>query len=271
MKDEARNPDREARDRARQSVYQFLSLALSDPRSKRWGNLLRQPVQEAAAAAAELLRLDPAAKPGRPAPGERPPEHLDLTPAIEALRASPRAVEEEHDRIFGLLSPRDCPPYETEYCPQTFSVFRSQKLGDVAGFYRAFGVEPSRDHPERHDHIALELEFMAWLIAKEQHAVSGGKEPEARICRTAQRRFFREHLAWWVPAFALALRRKADGREDSGRPARSFYGAVGSVLPAWIAVERAFLNVDPPVELVAPKAGDAEGPMCGSCGFVEAS
>jgi TorA maturation chaperone TorD len=176
---------------------------------------------------------------------------------------------EDHDRVFGLVISKECPPLETEYCPQTFSIYRSQRLADIAGFYHAFGVEPGRDVPERADHIACELEFLAWLVAKERHAMGqdGAQWKErARTSRDAQRTFFEEHLAWWVPAFARALGLRAGALTDPA-PLQS---ALAAVLASWVPLERALLGVAPPTELVGPRsevvgAEDA----CSGCGVAE--
>ena len=123
----------------------------------------------------------------------------------------------EYDRVFGLVVPKECPPYETEYHPTQETFVRSQQMADIAGFYRAFGIEPAQSSPERPDHLALELEFMAFLLTKKRLALAAVElDPEAAeqvsICDRAQRDFFRDHLAWWVPSFAAGLRRKAGGR-----------------------------------------------------------
>jgi TorA maturation chaperone TorD len=197
------------------------------------------------------------------------PSELDLAPLVHTLRLRPDELNDEYEHVFGLMLAKKCPPYETEYCPQTFSVYRSQALADVAGFYRAFGVGPSRDTPERADHIALELEYLAFLIAKESSAA----DPAARdTCRDAQRRFVQDHLGWWVPAFARALQRQAE-RVLGRAPGQSgFYPALARALAAFISAERAVLAVDPPTELVAP--GPVEPPeemSCQDCGLHEVS
>jgi len=88
------------------------------------------------------------------------------------------------------------------------------------------------------------------------------------VCRDAQRLFVEQHLAWWVPAFALALRRKADGLRDARdlhEPPRSALGALGAALAAFISAERAVLHIDPPTELVGPQpVAEVEG-GCGDC------
>jgi TorA maturation chaperone TorD len=137
---------------------------------------------------------------------------------------------------------RECQPYETEYHATSEPFFRAQQLADVAGFYRAFGLDAARDAPERPDHLALELEFMAFVLLKKRLALTSAPPDVCRaelasICDEVQRGFFREHLAWWVPSFATGLRRKA----GSG-----FYTAVAQVLAAFLPAERARLGVAAP-------------------------
>jgi TorA maturation chaperone TorD len=256
----------EAIEVARQHVYRFLALATSDPRSARWRRLLDAETQETALAAAALLAADPTCRPGALAPGEAPPDELNLAAMVAALRAGPAELNDEYERIFGLMLAKKCPPYETEYCPQTFSVYRSHTLADVAGFYRAFGLGPSDDTPERADHVSLELEFVAFLIARGRSAPDADRRA---ICHDAQRRFVREHLCWWVPAFARALHRHSQrvlGGNGSG-----FYPALSRALAAFVAVERAALAVDPPTELVQPGPVDPPEEMsCQECAFASA-
>ncbi len=265
-------------DRARLVIYQFLALATLKPHAESWSRILDPNYLELVQAAVDILRHDPQAQPDSLAPGELPLEALDFAP-LKSFLQNPLPGEDpvqefcdEYDRVFGLLLSKECPPYETQYCPQTFSVFRSHQLGDIAGYYRAFGLEPSSKSPERHDHISLELEFMAWLNIKTLYAMEEGDHDNESLCRDAQVSFLDEHLAWWTTAFALALRKKADGIEDEREltsPPKSFQGAIGVFLAAFIAAERGILGIDAPTNLVAPTEGsDSQGcdtKDCESC------
>ena len=260
-----------ARLSAREHVLRFLSLAASDPAARRFEDFLDPDFQDLACAAARHLAADQASQPAQLAPGEVSPENLDLAPLVEAANVPRPQLVEDYTQVFGLVVSKECPPYEVQYCPQTFSVFRSQHLADIAGFYHAFGVAPGRDAPEREDHLACELEFLAWLVAKERHALAGeGDDWAERVatCRDAQRSFVTEHVAWWVPAFARALRERA----DSLTPPAAFQAAFSDALAAFIPVERAALDVPPPQILAEPRPDDEQaGEGCAGCGSEEGS
>ncbi len=266
MESNRRLTDIWARDRARLAIYQFLSLATVSPQAERWPRILDPNFQELASAAVKVIQNDAQACPDCLAPGELPLTSLDLTPIITFLRRPRDELVEEFNQVFGLLISRECPPYETEYCPQTFSVYRSQHLADIAGFYRAFGLQPSGQSPQRQDHISLELEFMAWLNAKILYAFERGDEDNENLCRDAQARFFGEHLAWWTTAFALAVRKKADGIKDErdlNSPPGSLQGALSSFLAAFVPAERGILGISPPTALTSVTEDDEDG--CEAC------
>lgn len=250
-------------------LYRWLSLAFQDPAQGRVSPLSDVTLQEACRAAAETLRnsLEPGHSPL--ARGEVPLTCLDIQPSLDLLPGSNQTLVERYDELFGLLLSRDCPPYETEYCPQTFSVHRSHQLADVAGFYQAFGLEPSRSNPERADHIALELEFMSWLILKEERAIDSGAagQTNAETCREAQRRFLTDHLLWWTPALAFAIRKKVDHIGEESElldPPRSFYSATAQLLAAFMRTERISFGILPPQRLLSPNPSNEE-PESNSC------
>jgi TorA maturation chaperone TorD len=198
--------------------------------------------QRLARDAADLLRAEAVTTPQPRGLGELPPEQLDLAPLLAELDAPADELRAEHERVFGLVLSRECPPYETEYHPSSETFFRTQQLADIAGFYRAFGLETSLTEPDRPDSLALELEFMAFLLLKKRLALASmAANPnaieDANSCDDAQRLFFRDHLAWWVPSFAMGLRRKAG---------QGFYAAAGQVLAALLPVERARFGVEVP-------------------------
>jgi TorA maturation chaperone TorD len=223
---------------ARQALYRFASLALTDPQAGSWEQLrvLRDdPVPRQAAALIRGLRQ---ARPVKLGIGERPLTDLDPRPVLDQLPRSRRDLNALYETTFGLLVSCACPPYETEYINSKFAFQRSNSLSDISGYYHAFGLEIADAHPERPDHIVLELEFMARLLSLERQAADGDpqrREERFHLCRDAQARFMKEHLACWAPAFAKLLIHEN---------CSEFYAAAGVFLAALIPAERALLNVD---------------------------
>jgi TorA maturation chaperone TorD len=224
-------------DLARECLYRFLAAALSDPRHEPFRLALDPRAHHTARAAADLLRAEALADPVPLGFGESSADRLDLTDVVAELRRPPDELCADYDRVFGLVYARECPPYESEYSPTAEPFFRAQQLADVAGFYRAFGLTGAPALPERPDHVANELEFMAILFLKKRRAADDLRpdaDERAAVCADALRDFFGEHLAWWVPSFATGLRRKAgDG----------LYAALGQVLAAFLPAERGRFGV----------------------------
>ena len=230
---------------ARGHVYAFLASALADPLQSHFEQALDRRVQAVAVAAASLLASEapPSMELG---PDEHQPGALDLLPVTEALARPREALLREHQDLFGLLLGKTVIPYETEYCRQTLTFYRAQQLADIAGFYRAFGLETSSESPERQDHISVELEFMAHLIHKELFAAASpdpALQEKASLCSNAQKEFFRTHLAWWIPAFAALLRREASS---------PLYSALALALASFLPGERAIFDVPPNRNLAEP-------------------
>jgi TorA maturation chaperone TorD len=243
MPDSVQSSETLALSLARECLYRFLSGALSSPYTKNFEIVLDPANQAVAKAGSDMLR-EAASEMASPLGfGELPPSRLDLQPMLERLRRPLNEIRAEYDRVFGLLVPRECPPYETEYQSAAEPFSRSQHLADIAGFYRAFGLDTSTAVPERPDHVALELEFMAFLLMKSRMAraeldpSSEAAVERVRICEETQQTFLREHLTCWVPSFATGLRRKSGG---------GFYAAVGELLAALVPLERRRFEIPAP-------------------------
>lgn len=222
---------------ARQLLYRFASLALADPRTGNYNQLVELRNGRLLEEAAISIRDEPAASPDGFARGERPLVELDPHRVLDQLPATPAELNAQYESTFGLLVSNACPPYETEYINGKFTFQRSNAQADVAGFYRAFGLQAASRHPERPDHIVLELEFMARLIALEHAAHEEAANDRVEICRNAQTRFLREHLAWWTPAFCRLV-----GLQSPG----SFYAAACEFLASLIPADRGLLSLPTP-------------------------
>jgi putative dimethyl sulfoxide reductase chaperone len=238
-----------ADDLARECLYRFLSAVIVGPYSEGWNQAGDAENQGLALEAALWLRAEA--------------DECDMTRLVEELRTPLDALRAEYDRVFGLVVPKECPPYETEYYPTQETFGRSQQMADVAGFYLAFGIEPAQSSPERPDHLALELEFMAFLLLKKRVAlavvdVDPEASEQASTCDHAQRDFFRDHLAWWVPSFAAGLRRKAGG---------GYLDALAGALAAWVPAECRLLEIPAVLKPVRPELieGPEEQSGCAAC------
>jgi TorA maturation chaperone TorD len=144
-------------------------------------------------------------------------------------------LQAEHRRVFSNVITLDCPPYETLFGND--HVFgQAHTMGDIAGFYRAFGVELSKDIHERMDHLSVELEFMHFLAYKESYARCHDGTEKTQIVVDAQKKFVKDHIGRWVPLFARMLVKKA----DSG-----FFRYMADFASDWIDFEVAYLGVNP--------------------------
>jgi TorA maturation chaperone TorD len=131
----------------------------------------------------------------------------------------------EYDRLFRA---REVWLYGAEYLAQN-EFDRVKILSDISGFYRAFGIETNAD---RVDHLPAELEFMYYLIFKEQAAKN--REQKA-VCAEAQKNFFGSHL---YPA-AAALSKKVRGKTENG-----FYRQVIATLFKFMQKEKKILKCE---------------------------
>lgn len=144
-------------------------------------------------------------------------------------------LQAEHRRVFSNVITLDCPPYETLFGND--HVFaQSQVMGDIAGFYRAFGVELSKDIHERLDHLSVEFEFMHFLAYKESYSRCHDGADKTQIVLDAQKKFVKNHIGRWVPLFCRMLVKKA---------ASGLYQHVADLMAEWMDFEVAFLCVVP--------------------------
>ncbi|MBH0177223.1 MAG: molecular chaperone TorD family protein [Nitrospira sp.] len=144
-------------------------------------------------------------------------------------------LQSEHRRVFSNVITLDCPPYETLFGND--HVFaQSHVMGDISGFYKAFGVELSKDIHERLDHLSVEFEFMHFLAYKESYSRCHDGAEKTQIVVDAQKKFVKNHIGRWVPLFCRMLGKKA----DSG-----LFKLVADMTADWMEFETVFLGVAP--------------------------
>ncbi len=129
-------------------------------------------------------------------------------------------TELAYTSVFGHAVRGICPPYEVEYGESEEGLQQPHELGDIAAFYRAFGLEIAPISQERVDFVAVECEFLSYLCQKEAYAIERGDTALLEACRDAQKKFLQDHLGRWVPAFAQRVIQRGGG--DFYRPLARF-------------------------------------------------
>ena len=254
--------------RAREVVASALARALADPR--RPGLEFPLTTQDQSLlhdAWCALADPHPDLEPAGLGLGEVPPSSVDSGPLLRWLALEQPEREAIDQLIFGLVISKTCPPYETEYCHWKDPTYRAHQLADVAGFYRAFGVEPDTTRPERHDHVALELEFVALALSRQRTAMLRGHHEQADVCRDALAKFLRDHLVWWLPTFGRCLEHRierllTDGCDGAVAEHLKDFLGVALFLRAWVAIERIACNVEPSRQMIAPQVDAGLMELC---------
>jgi hypothetical protein len=109
-------------------------------------------------------------------------------------------------------------------------------MGDIAGYYKAFGLELAEVVHERLDHISVELEFLHFLAYKESYALCHDGEDKLQIVVDAEKKFVRDHIGRWAPLFADMASKKAQ---------RGFFHLLCELCKAYLKFECAYLGVKP--------------------------
>jgi TorA maturation chaperone TorD len=133
-------------------------------------------------------------------------------PNAEQLRVTFKAIQqqiqtihldtcsEEYNRLFECAAP--CPINETGWVRRD----KGTILADIAGFYRAFGLELAEAASEKVDYLVGELEFVAMLLVMLAKATEQDNAAEVTpITHNALSSFSSDHLGEWLPSFCERL------------------------------------------------------------------
>lgn len=254
---------------ARQLVAGSLAQAFLDPRCRE-GSAPSPDTETLERAWRFLVEAAPSPTSDELGLGERPPSPEDAGPLLVWLGTDASTRTAVYQEIFGLLVSKECPPYETEYCHWHDPTYRANQLADVAGFYRAFGVEPSGEHPERPDHVALELELVTLLLEKLRLAREQADEDGEAVCSDALAAFVRDHVAWWMPTFARSVERRAEAllageRDADQREGLEALRGVALLLRSWVTFERRGAGLPPSREVASPRVETVSPEACDGC------
>ena len=193
---------------ARADVYRLLSSAFVYPGKEEMASL-----QEFAADVEDSISLLP----------------YDIKEEYQAFssdiaKADAEGLRPEYTELF--LTRMFCPPTETVYGKNSFNT--PNILGDISGYYKAFGFTLSdKAEVPSHDHLAVELEFMSFLELKIAYALEQKNEENLDICLKAKKGFLAEHIGRWAYVFGqnLVTRSNDDYFKSFGHLVSKFFDA----------------------------------------------
>jgi TorA maturation chaperone TorD len=170
-----------SRERARGEVFRLLSACLCEPEKDAF---LQEEVFDHLGRAV-----------GRVCPGAEAPAR-EMKAAFSA--ETEEALRVEHARLFVGPHELPAPPYGSVYLEKGRMVMGRSTV-DVVAFYRTEGIHVDEEAAELPDHIAVELEFVHHLIARELAEVEAGNGEAATGLRQKQEAFLRQYVLPWAP------------------------------------------------------------------------
>lgn len=244
---------------ARSLLYKTLSLGFQPPTEEMMDQLVTGAARQIIDAASQLV--------------DEAGGGSDVLSRSRELTRGPRPLLSELTVAYEHLF--DCPnrgavcPFETEYGGAN-RLLQLQELGEVRGYYLAFGLRLRTQTDLRVDHVSCECEFMGLLCRKESGVIEPRRaasfaQPDVwreidEDARQAAHCFLRDHLARFGVAFAKSVE-----RHDGG-----FYRRVGRLLAEFLQAEcRRFKVALGPVDLGLCGGAGANHPATSRAGRFE--
>jgi len=123
---------------------------------------------------------------------------------LEAIKQSTaQELLIEYTRLFVGPFKMLVPPYSSLYFGS--ETLMSDETVWVIDFYRKAGLKFDQETKEVPDHIAIETEFMYWLIHNEIKALDSGDRDRAFSLWEKQQEFFAKHYKKWTLEFCTKI------------------------------------------------------------------
>jgi putative dimethyl sulfoxide reductase chaperone len=119
-------------------------------------------------------------------------------------------------------------PSESSYATEG-QLIMAKARDEVLKIYRSMGANKIPEFAEPEDHIAIELQFMAYLCDKITAALKNRDIPEARKCLEVQEDFLNDHLGRWLPKLATDILKSAR---------HEFYKAIAKITEGYVEMDK---------------------------------
>jgi TorA maturation chaperone TorD len=157
--------------------------------------------------------------------------------AIHSISNEPvaalRALEIEYTFLFISAVPHvPAPPYASAYAGQGTLMGKPAEAATEA--YRSAGLEMSPQSDVLPDHVAVELDFLAWLGEQAAAGSQAGQVPGMHGYLETQQKFLKDHVQQWIPEFCLRVKKAArlDLYYEFARVAEQLFGKAAKIIYA---------------------------------------
>jgi anaerobic sulfite reductase subunit A len=137
-------------------------------------------------------------------------------------------LETEYANLFLGVKGKPPHPSESVYLSEDHAMYQ-EPWGRVLWSYRNAGVDKAKEYTEPEDHIAVELQFMAFLCRRTVEAMERDDKEEEKSLLQVQQDFINDHLAKWVPALTKDMLETANV---------DFYKGLAFITNAFIELDK---------------------------------
>jgi TorA maturation chaperone TorD len=130
----------------------------------------------------------------------------------------------EYARLFVGPFGLKAPPYGSVYLDGGRTVMGPSTMETIR-FYEEEGLVRDESFTELPDHIAVELEFLYFLLYRQVEALQKGDMNRAEAYRLKEEQFRTRFLGTWIPPFCAHI------REETDHP---FYNALAECLTVFV-------------------------------------
>jgi len=123
-------------------------------------------------------------------------------------------------------------PSESAYRSKDHLIMQ-EPMDEVLHAYWDAGVDKEKKFTEPADHIAVELQFMAYLCRRAAEALKKNKKDEARKYLKMQKDFLKNHLSLWVSPFVKDVLEAAEV---------DFYKGVAMITKRFVELDNSVID-----------------------------
>ena len=164
------------------------------------------------------------------------PEAMVFSKKMEEafLHYSGEDLAVEYARLFVGPYELKAPPYGSVYLDHERRVMGDSTM-EVIKIYKEAGLSTDEDFKELPDHVAVELEFIYYLIHQEVEALENSEIDKALSLKETQEVFLNRFLKQWVPRFCAKMK---EGTENE------FYSALADCVLSFLSYLDGAKNFD---------------------------